>query len=207
MIACSTSYDRYWEGRKAFASLIASTRNLARQVWLNVAAPPQSESPVGTKGKTPTFKHTLSELRRKKAEAARLALAFVVATKHYLREEDGLGWDDFDGLIPNSLAFYDTEGYGTLKKNTSYLGTQSESPVNGYDNNKSDCSTPGASKLDPTRRVRPKRSKTRMSSQTATTPLLTRSLDVRANLSMPLPLVSVNQFICYCQLIYSQDCI
>ncbi|TFK72512.1 UPF0187-domain-containing protein [Pluteus cervinus] len=184
----STSYDRYWEGRKAFATMVSNARNLSRLIWVNVAPPPTTEQPPGTKGKTPTSNHSHAEIRRRKAEAVRLTMAYVVAVKHYLREEDGLGWDDFDGLIPNSLAFYDTDGYGTLKSAPSTLLSrhhQVDSPVDS----KSGHTTPDGSKVDPTRRIRPKRSKARISTLTSSTPLLTRSLDFRGNISMPLPLV------------------
>ena len=32
----NTAYDRYWEGRKCWGSLINNVRNLARQIWINV---------------------------------------------------------------------------------------------------------------------------------------------------------------------------
>jgi len=184
-----TSYDRYWEGRKAFAVMISNSRNLSRQFWINVAPPPTTDQLPHVNGKSPKSKITHADIRRRKVEAVRLTLAFAMAIKHYLREEDGLCWDDFDGLIPNSLAFYDIAGYGTLKSVSSSMLVTTEPAVIAQNLSKSGHSTPDRSKVDPTRRIRPKRSKARLSLQTSSTPLLARSLDFSNNISLPLPLV------------------
>ncbi|KAF8638492.1 hypothetical protein AX16_010475 [Volvariella volvacea WC 439] len=184
-----TSYDRYWEGRKAFATLVTTVRNLSRNTWVNVAPVPTDTQPAFAKGKTPTSSITFRELHRRKIEAVRLCLAFVIATKHYLREEDGFGWDDFDGLVPNSLAFYDTNGYQALKSAPgSYLATRSESPMNG-NRDHSGRTTPENGRSDPSKRIRAKRSKTRLSNHTGSTPLLNRPAELRSGSSMPLPMV------------------
>ncbi|KAG5649695.1 hypothetical protein H0H81_002470 [Sphagnurus paluster] len=91
----STSYDRFWEGRKAIAVLISNIRNLSRQIWVNVALPPTDAQPAYAKGKTPTSDVTLAQLRRRKIEALKLCLSFAFAAKHYLRGEDGVKYDDF----------------------------------------------------------------------------------------------------------------
>ncbi|KAH9999006.1 hypothetical protein BJV77DRAFT_1058565 [Russula vinacea] len=95
----TTSYDRYYEGRKAFGAISSQARNLARLIWVQVALPPADD----TTGKTPSTDITPLQLRRRKVDALKLVLAFVYAVKHYLREEDGLDWDDYAGVIPESF--------------------------------------------------------------------------------------------------------
>ena len=64
----NTAYDRYWEGRKCWGSLINNVRNLARQIWINI-----EESVV--------------EDKEKKILNMRLLVAFAVAAKLHLRGE------------------------------------------------------------------------------------------------------------------------
>ncbi|NES94622.1 MAG: hypothetical protein F6K32_05215 [Desertifilum sp. SIO1I2] len=64
----NTAYDRFWEGRKAWGSIIISVRNLARQIWVSIPEPEPED-------------------RQAKIEALRLLLAFAVATKLHLRGE------------------------------------------------------------------------------------------------------------------------
>lgn len=112
-----TSYDRYYEGRKSFGALTAHVRNLSRMIWVNVALPPTDDAPPNTKGKTPTTTVTAAQLHRTKADALKICLAFSFAVKHYLREEDGLDWDDYTGVIPDS--FYKAHGMGRLRSRKS----------------------------------------------------------------------------------------
>ncbi|KAI0073397.1 hypothetical protein K474DRAFT_1666631 [Panus rudis PR-1116 ss-1] len=95
-----TSYDRYWEGRKDFGTMISHIRNFSRLVWVNVAVPPTDDA---SKSKYPSANLTAKQLRRKKVEALKLSLCFAYACKHYLRGEDGLDWADFAGIVPQSL--------------------------------------------------------------------------------------------------------
>ena len=64
----NTAYDRYWEGRKCWGSLINNIRNLARQIWINV-------------------EESVTENRQNKVLNMRLLVAFAVATKLHLRGE------------------------------------------------------------------------------------------------------------------------
>ena len=64
----NTAYDRYWEGRKCWGSLINNVRNLARQIWINV-------------------EEKLIEDRQNKILNMRLLVAFAVAAKLHLRSE------------------------------------------------------------------------------------------------------------------------
>jgi putative membrane protein len=64
----NTAYERFWEGRKLWGSLVNNTRNLARLIWVAVA-------------------EIEPEDRDKKIVALRLIVAFAVATKLHLRGE------------------------------------------------------------------------------------------------------------------------
>ncbi|MEX0269187.1 bestrophin family protein [Leptolyngbyaceae cyanobacterium UHCC 1019] len=64
----NTAYERFWEGRKLWGSIVNTTRNLARHIWIVV--------PV----KQP-------EERDDKIAALKLLVAFAIATKQHLRQE------------------------------------------------------------------------------------------------------------------------
>ncbi|MBW4521684.1 MAG: hypothetical protein KME16_18545 [Scytolyngbya sp. HA4215-MV1] len=64
----NTAYDRYWEGRKFWGSIVNTVRNLARQIWIAV----EEKQP---------------DDRTTKIKALRLLVAFAVATKLHLRQE------------------------------------------------------------------------------------------------------------------------
>jgi putative membrane protein len=64
----NTAYDRFWEGRKHWGSLVNTVRNLARQIWVA----------VGEKD---------DEDRMHKARVLRLLVAFAVAMKLHLRHQ------------------------------------------------------------------------------------------------------------------------
>ncbi|MEB3295607.1 MAG: bestrophin family ion channel [Synechococcales bacterium] len=64
----NTAYDRFWEGRKCWGTLIINTRNLARQLWIAI----QEQNPPD---------------RQEKIAALQLLEAFAWATKQHLRQE------------------------------------------------------------------------------------------------------------------------
>ena len=64
----NTAYERFWEGRKCWGSIVTNIRNLARQIWVAIAEIEPKD-------------------REKKIEALRLLVAFAVATKLHLRGE------------------------------------------------------------------------------------------------------------------------
>jgi len=64
----NTAYDRFWEGRKSWGSLINNVRNLARQIWINI----EEREPKDITNKIINM---------------RLLVAFAVATKLHLRGE------------------------------------------------------------------------------------------------------------------------
>jgi ion channel-forming bestrophin family protein len=77
----NTAYERFWEGRKCWGTLVNTVRNLARQIWIGVA----EQSP---------------EDRQNKIAALRLLAAFAVATKLHLRQEPVSS--ELEPLMPRS---------------------------------------------------------------------------------------------------------
>lgn len=69
----NSAYDRFWEGRRLWGSLVNTVRNLAWQIWVNV-----DET-------TPTNDNI--SVRERKIVALRLLIAFALAKKKYLRSE------------------------------------------------------------------------------------------------------------------------
>ncbi|WP_404786734.1 bestrophin family protein [Altericista sp. CCNU0014] len=64
----NTAYDRFWEGRKAWGTLVNTIRNLTRRIWVFVDEEDKSD-------------------RAHKTEVLYLILAFAIATKLHLRQE------------------------------------------------------------------------------------------------------------------------
>lgn len=64
----NTAYERFWEGRKCWGTLVNTVRNLARQIWIAVEAESESD-------------------RHQKIATLRMLVAFCVATKLHLRQE------------------------------------------------------------------------------------------------------------------------
>lgn len=64
----NTAYERFWEGRRAWGTLVVSIRNLAREIRIVVAEVSQAD-------------------KAEKATALRLLPAFAIATKLHLRQE------------------------------------------------------------------------------------------------------------------------
>ena len=62
----NTAYERFWEGRKAWGTIVNNIRNLSRLIWVAVA----ETDPLH---------------RYEKEEVLRLLVAFAVATKSHLR--------------------------------------------------------------------------------------------------------------------------
>jgi ion channel-forming bestrophin family protein len=188
----SSSYDRYWEGRKAFASLTSTIRNLSRAFWVNVAAPPKDS--YDNKGKTQIIEITPQNLHRRKIDALHLCMAFPYAAKHYLRGEDGIDWDDYYGLLPTwfiQIAEQRPNSYSAVSTATTHgpsLRPSLESLRSGADN--------AQLRPDATKRIRVKRSKPQIS--VATTPRTPRTPLIQGHnilsmeeMTMPLPLMLV----------------
>ncbi len=64
----NTAYDRFWEGRKCWGTMVNSVRNLARQIWVAIAEKEECD-------------------RAEKIAALNLLVGFAVASKFHLRQE------------------------------------------------------------------------------------------------------------------------
>ncbi|MTJ08349.1 bestrophin family protein [Anabaena sp. UHCC 0204] len=64
----NTAYERFWEGRKSWGSMVNAIRNLARQIWVSI----DEKEP---------------EDKSRKIDALNLLVAFGVSTKLHLRGE------------------------------------------------------------------------------------------------------------------------
>ncbi len=187
----STSYDRFWEGRKSFAGVVSIARNMSRMIWVNVgpqASQTPAEPPVNSKVKM----DLQAALRRRKVDALHLCLSFVFATKHYLRDEDGLNYPDYLGVLPPSFARL------AGKAMDNYQATRSSSVAASHEGGLSGTATPDFNKSDATKRVRAKRSKQQLTN--SSTPLLhdRRSADFYLfsdEASLPVPLMYVSQVV------------
>ncbi|MBW4641761.1 MAG: hypothetical protein KME23_01835 [Goleter apudmare HA4340-LM2] len=78
----NTAYERFWEGRKSWGSIVNTVRNLARQIWVSV-------NEVSPKD------------REDKIIALHLLVAFAVATKLHLRGESVN--NEMAALMPSSM--------------------------------------------------------------------------------------------------------
>ncbi|KAF9264875.1 hypothetical protein L218DRAFT_998351 [Marasmius fiardii PR-910] len=185
----SSSYDRWWDGRKAFSTMTSNIRNLSRLVWVQVAPQPSDQQPSGFKGKNPPL--STSQIRHMKINFLHLCLSFALAVKHYVRDEDGLHWDDYHGVLPSGFARFDEAGNFITK---TQLSSSYQATVNS---DISDVGTTQSIRNHATKRVRPKRSKTKVSG--VTTPLLTeshRTVEFHAfseHTSLPLPLLIAHE--------------
>ena len=153
--------------------------------------PPTDAPPANTKGKTPTTDLTLSQVYKRKVDVLKLCVLFVFAVKHYLREEDGLAWEDYADLIPK--AFLRTlTGRNSLTASAynaidgSDKGSGSLTPVRMTESPERVDTFFGT---DASKRIRVKRSIDKL--VTSRTPLLSaehRTISFSGT-SMPLPLV------------------
>ncbi|NEO88623.1 MAG: hypothetical protein F6J87_30990, partial [Spirulina sp. SIO3F2] len=76
----NTAYERFWEGRKQWGTLVNTVRNLARQIWVTIAEIEPSD-------------------RTQKIATLRLLVAFAIATKRHLRYESPT-CAEMDQLVP-----------------------------------------------------------------------------------------------------------
>ncbi|HYW18767.1 MAG TPA: bestrophin family ion channel [Nodularia sp. (in: cyanobacteria)] len=77
----NTAYERFWEGRKCWGSIVNNVRNLARQILISID-------------------EISAEDRKSKIAALYLLVAFAVATKLHLRGEFVM--NELEELIPDS---------------------------------------------------------------------------------------------------------
>ena len=96
----NTAYERFWEGRRLWGSLVNVSRNLARQIWTNVAEREADDTVPGRQ--SDTVPGAQSD-REAKAATLRLLVAFAVATKLHLRQQPVN--QELEQLLPSSKFF------------------------------------------------------------------------------------------------------
>ncbi|GAA5980764.1 hypothetical protein JCM5350_006380 [Sporobolomyces pararoseus] len=92
---CSTSYDRWYEGRRTWASIQSTTRNMLRV--LVFALPPPSGSPLSTND------DSLSRQSKTVQELCSLVCAFPFACMYRLRDQPGVSHPELHRLLPEPL--------------------------------------------------------------------------------------------------------
>lgn len=105
----TSAFDRWYEGRKQFQDAQSNIRNLSRFIWLNfdirASIPTKIEveidgiKTIKIENVQPSEKVLKRRFERKK-RALRLLVLFLYSTKHLLREENGIEWEDYDGILP-----------------------------------------------------------------------------------------------------------
>ncbi|CAG8560013.1 11521_t:CDS:2 [Dentiscutata heterogama] len=119
----NTAYDRYWEGRRAWSSMVVAIRNLTRYIWVGIKRKKsdkekkaneedkkmkflkkKKEVKTEQKSKQETDEKIMIEEEEKeilieKESAIRLLIGFAIAVKHYLREEEGNDCKDIKPFI------------------------------------------------------------------------------------------------------------
>lgn len=79
----NASYDRFWEGRKLWGSLVNTSRSLARQLTTFVDVPEGSSE------------ETAREIVAEREALVRMVVAYVHSFRHHLRDQDTrVGLDD-----------------------------------------------------------------------------------------------------------------
>jgi len=100
----NSAYDRYWEGRKTWASMLTHARNLARHIWICIDIEPDDPQK--------------DEKLNLKMGVMRLIIALVISIRHCLRGEYGWDYEDLVELVkhvPNFNSLITTAPRRVLK--------------------------------------------------------------------------------------------
>ncbi|KAL8838926.1 MAG: hypothetical protein Q9176_004731 [Flavoplaca citrina] len=89
----SSAYERYVDGRKFWAQLSQTSRDLARHIWIHVDERHEADAQLGK-----------ADLLGK-VTALNLILAFAVALKHRLRFEPYAQYEDLEQLVAHLSTF------------------------------------------------------------------------------------------------------
>ncbi|EJD54807.1 hypothetical protein AURDEDRAFT_156587 [Auricularia subglabra TFB-10046 SS5] len=89
----SSGYDRYWMGRSAWGDLMRNARTLARLIWFHIPAR------LGGAATDAVPEHEVRQVMREKRMAIKMIEGFAVATKHHLRGEMTIYYQDLYPLV------------------------------------------------------------------------------------------------------------
>lgn len=87
----NTAYDRFWEGRKLWGSLVNTTRSFTRQVLCQIGPKP---------GDPPLAREVEQELANLHRELVHGTVGYVHALRHHLRDTDP--FSDLHGILPRA---------------------------------------------------------------------------------------------------------
>ncbi|KAJ1980655.1 hypothetical protein H4R34_002376 [Dimargaris verticillata] len=118
----NSAYDRYWEGRRVWSLLKTNVRNLVRLIWL--CAPADDSATTA-----------------RKLQVVRYLVAYVFATKHYLRGENDIEYEDMADLLPSSFR----DHYIESSCNTRVNGGGTTTPIVSRERRSTILSLDGAS--------------------------------------------------------------
>ncbi|KAJ6504924.1 Bestrophin, RFP-TM, chloride channel-domain-containing protein [Mycena vulgaris] len=93
-----SGYDRYWMGRTAWTDIIRNARTTSRLIWYHTPLrlyPRTPEEAIGGRRAPQEMLKVMTEKRM----ALDLVEGFVVATKHHLRGELGIYYEDLYDLV------------------------------------------------------------------------------------------------------------
>ena len=122
----NTAYERFWEGRKAWGTLVITTRNLAREIQIAVDAP-------------------TDEAKTEKEKALNRLVSFAIAVKAQLRQESPceelsklLSEDDIEQLEqatrPPQLITFWLSHYLKQQENEGHLSREQRLSINAQIN-------------------------------------------------------------------------
>ncbi|BGP53457.1 hypothetical protein JCM8202v2_001016 [Rhodotorula sphaerocarpa] len=125
-----SAYNRWDDGRKEWARMIATSRTLARTAWIHIGAANPVQGPGRPRNLATELLPPLSaKARDDKRKAVRLVVAFLIATKHHVRREYGVKWPDLEPLLTaNFKKLAATTGYGWGAAEVQRRQSQSASP-------------------------------------------------------------------------------
>ncbi|GAA5968954.1 hypothetical protein JCM8115_002163 [Rhodotorula mucilaginosa] len=102
-----SAYSRWDDGRKQWAKMMSISRSLTRTIWIHVAAGSPSHGLNGghrlPAENGPNLFVKAQNDQHDKVSAARLVVAFLVATKHHIRREYGVNWPDLGHILTPNL--------------------------------------------------------------------------------------------------------
>ncbi|KAI0747718.1 Bestrophin, RFP-TM, chloride channel-domain-containing protein [Daedaleopsis nitida] len=184
-----TSYDRYWEGRKDFATMLSHVRNLSRLIWINVSVAPQDDA---ARGKFPGATLTPAQLRRRKRP-------LPPPNKDYRYRDIAPGPGASTNGKSTAYTSYAATEHTTRRGSPEGMGTGASTP--GLEGSVEYDVERGRPSADATKRIRVKRSKDRMKGpgQKSTTPLISslqNTIDFATDpdsLCTPLPMVIAHE--------------
>ncbi|KAF8479956.1 Bestrophin/UPF0187 [Gautieria morchelliformis] len=177
----TTSYDRYYEGRKDFGSMMSTIRNLSRLIWINVnITDPKTNAPSSTPlqhGSDKRMFLSSEKLTLEKVRTIRLLLSYAYAVKHHLRGEDGIAHKDYDDVFPAGFPRFDQATFaGTANTAYSTVSVGSQSPA-----------------LSRKVSGRAEMWNSQTTAANSSTPLLTDAQTVEISYALPLPMLITHE--------------